>query len=678
MMNRHILTLMLLSTAMQLISQPVTMIIVEIKTGDQRYAGTDDPVHFLMGGQDFNLNNPNRDDLERNNTDLFILAVNDPEFTIELIRAVGTIRIEKTGDSYFGGGWLFGKIKVWINNQDNDPIYVNENINKWLDGDHRSWGTVLGDEGWNLPESPPFPPCTVDDIIILLKSSTSGKTMADDGKKPDSDCDGIPDDLDPTFDANQPDDDQDGLPNVYEEQNGLDPNSNDSDQDGWLDNKNIKDQLLLIKIECLDEDGTVEIGSDEVYVVSEDVRFPLSPTLDNYWEMDDDTKVEPFITIDSRVAPNAITNPVYKTRIRIREADFTFIEKPFDDDWMSTTLDWGRNETKEIDHNEGSRHYKLFFKSIVTTFMDPSPIDIAGDADMDGLFDSTEFFISAQDQHLRPTEIMALAGYDGLASPMRREQFIEVDATDSDHKMPRDAKQQVAAQLFYHHISPRIDDGYLGGGGILPYDEVVEFSELQGYKDIHLWPQRINHFKYALYVPSMGSIFSEHGRANRPGKNLMVSRNTMIGSFSSIIFFHELGHTMSLCHTIGAKELPVPSINCPTPSGYDGGCSGCCFPNGPAHSCCQHYCGVDGDDITAMGADAGTGELISGGLIGVFIGLAIIALFIPGIGWVAGAALLAAAALVGVISGFFFSDAYERVVDYHINEWAVIKLFFRG
>ncbi|MEP7323541.1 MAG: PLAT/LH2 domain-containing protein [Saprospiraceae bacterium] len=675
-MKKITLLLLCICANYYLISQPVHTLFVEIKTGDKRFAGTDDPVHLLIGGKDFNLDNPNHDDLERNHTDLFTLAVSDPEFSIELIRAVGVIRIEKTGDSYFGGGWLFGTIKIWINDQSSTPIYTNDNINQWLDGDHRGWGTILGDPGWQLPESPPFPPCTVpDDVIILLKSTASEKPNGSKKEKIDSDCDGIPDDSDPTFDPNQPDNDGDGLPNTYEEQNGLDPNSIDTDKDGWLDNKNIKDLLLLTKIECLDEDGTVEIGSDEVYLDAEDVRFPLSSTLDNYWEMDDDTKVEPFIVIDSRVSASTISSPAYKTRIKLRESDFTILEKPFDDTWLSTTLDWGRNETKMIDHNEDGRHYKLHFKSITTTFMDPSPTDISGDFDNDGLFDSTEFFISAQDPRLRLATENGVEGYDGLASPIKRELFIEIDATSSDDKMPFDAKQQVASQFYYHNISPRFDDGYLHGGEILPYDEEVEFSELQGYKNLHEWPQRINHFKYALYVPSMGSFFGEHGRASRPGSKFMVSRTTMLGSFSAIVFIHELGHTLSLCHTQGSKEPPFPSPSCPTPADWFGDCTN--PVDNPDFVCCRHYCGVNDNDVTAMGADIGVKELVIGGLTGIFIGLAIIALFIPGIGWVAGALLLTAAALIGAFSGFFFTDAYERVVDYHLNEWNVIKLFFR-
>src|SRR4051812_29354961 len=82
--------------------QTVNALIVEIKTGDKRFAGTDDPVHLLLGGKDFNLDNPGKDDLERNNTDIFILPVTDPDYSIEIIRAVGSVTISKTGDSFFG------------------------------------------------------------------------------------------------------------------------------------------------------------------------------------------------------------------------------------------------------------------------------------------------------------------------------------------------------------------------------------------------------------------------------------------------------------------------------------------------------------------------------------------------------------------------------------------------
>ncbi len=632
-------------------AQPVSTLIVEIKTGDVSFAGTDDPIHFLIGGKDFNLDNSEKDDFERNNTDVFTLSINDPNFTVETIRAVGVIRIEKTEDSYFGGGWNFARIKVWINDQSTEPIYVNESINKWLDGDDRSWGTNLGEQGWNLPESPPFPPCTADDVIVGIASKTMS-IIKDSDPKLDSDCDGIPDDIDTTFDTNFPDADKDGLPDKYEEQNGLNPNSNDSDLDGWLDNKNVRDILILTKVECIDEDGQfLEIGSDEIYLNVEDVRFPVSTSLDNYWELDDDTSVQPFIVIDERLSAQPDISPQYKSRIFLREADFEFIEKPTDDLIESFVLDWSRNEIKELEYNKDGAHYKLFFKSSTINFTD---LHNNVDSDGDDITDAIEFKISTQSPDLRPSTVSAVAGYDGLANPFKRDLFIEVDATSSDDNMPFDAKQQVVSQFWNQNISVRLDDGFLKGGEILPFKETVEFSEIGTYRTNNQWTERHNHYRYALYVPDMGG---GNGRANRPGTKLMVSRSTMIGSFSSIVFIHELGHTLDLCHPVGTSEPPFPSPSCPTPPDWDD---------------CGHYCGVDDESVTAMGDDIGMENIVTGGAIGIMIGLAIIALFIPGIGWFAGALLVLGAALIGSITGFLFSDSYERIVDYHPNEWAVI------
>jgi len=656
-------------------AQIVTSIIVEIKTGDERFAGTDDPVHFFIGGKDFNLDNPNHDDFERNNTDKFVLSVNEPDFTVELIKAVGQVGIVKTGDSYFGGGWLFGGIKIWLNDQASTPVFENSSINKWLDGDHREWYSTIGDEGWNLPDPPPFPPCHADSVIIFFKkAANTSKALVSDGKL-DSDCDGIPDDVDTSFDPNQPDQDGDGLPDNYEVQNGLDPNNPDTDGDGWLDNRNKRDMLILTKVECLDEDGSIEIGSDETYLVSEDVRFPLSPTLDNYWEMDDGTKVEPFLIIDTRVSAASNTVPVYASRIKLREADIMIMEKPFDDTFKSFTISWTRNDSKVIDINEDGRHYRLSFKGISVNFMDPDPTNFSGDFDGDGLSDRMEFAISVQADSLRPSTEMKVNGYDGLADPFRRNLFVEVDAVGNDDNLPEDAKQQYASQFYYHSISSRVDDGYLHGGQSLPYEDEVTFNEMKfTYYPQHQWNERKKHYRYALFVPSMGG--SHNGRADRPGKTLIVSRSTMIGSFSSIVFIHETGHTLGLCHPMGTSEPPIPSPTCPTPHDWNSDWDPTfCAPGTVSARCCTHYCGVGEHDVTAMGDDVGIEDIVTGGAIGIIVGLAIIALFIPGIGWIAGAALLLAAGLIGAITGFFFSDAYLRIVDYHPNEWAA--LFFR-
>jgi hypothetical protein len=65
--------------------QNVHTLFIEIKTGDKRFAGTDDPVHLFLGGKDFNLDNPDHDDFERNHTDNFTFSISDPDYSVEII-----------------------------------------------------------------------------------------------------------------------------------------------------------------------------------------------------------------------------------------------------------------------------------------------------------------------------------------------------------------------------------------------------------------------------------------------------------------------------------------------------------------------------------------------------------------------------------------------------------------
>ena len=227
------------------------------------------------------LDDPDRDDFERDNTDRFTLDLSSDPLSIELIRGVGQLSIVKMEDSFFGGGWRFGGLTIWAGDPGTDPIFSNDSVDRWLDGDDLEWVTTLDDPGWNVPEPPAFPPCT-GTIIIFFKAAGDPSL--------DSDCDGISDDQDPTFDP-PVDTDGDGLPDLYETQTGTNPNDNDSDDDGWADGRNRRTVLVLTRIEC--EDENEDIGSDELYLTVEDVRHPKSFDLEGYWAMNDGTTRSP-------------------------------------------------------------------------------------------------------------------------------------------------------------------------------------------------------------------------------------------------------------------------------------------------------------------------------------------------------------------------------------------------
>jgi hypothetical protein len=507
-----------------LLAQNIEKLIVEIKTKDKAFAGTDDAIHLIIGGQDFYLDEPARDDFERGNTDRFEFSIESGRLTFDMIRGVGFLSVKKTEDSFWGGGWDFEGITIWGHAP--TPIYQNPSVNVSLDGDNLEWLITLGDPGWALPETRPWPPCATVDV------EPGGGTLID------SDCDGISDDADPTFDEPS-DQDGDGLPDLFEDQNGTNPTNPDSDGDGWWDGRNRRSFLVLSRIECKDE--REDVGHDEIYVVVEDVRFPLVPTLDGYWPMNDGTEVFPVTIVDTRVSePNIPLN--FKSRIKLRESDSEFFESPTDDTYKTFEVEWGEEGTTTITHQDGDSHYILTFRWFTTFFGDPTPGEDA-DSDGDGLLESDEFLISTQDSSVQRTNI---EGYNGLADPQRRELFVEIDAIGSDHKMPFDAKQMVASQFYFNAISPRFDDGYLGGGEVLPHEETVTMDDLENrFRLNHFWTERNNRFRYGLFVDKTSG---EGNNGVARGPNFIVSRAIMLGQFSAIVLMHELGHTLSLCH----------------------------------------------------------------------------------------------------------------------------------
>ena len=260
------------------LAQTIKNLIVEIRTGDIAFAGTDDDIQLQIGGKNFPLDDPQRDDFQRGNTDRFEFEINDDRFSFDLIRLAGVLSVTKMQDSFFGGGWRFASITIWADSTASDPIYQNTSVDTWLDGDDLQWFTILDGTGWNLPQPRPFPPCVIAGDVDV--------PGAEDVV--DSDCDGIADESDPSFDK-PVDTDGDGLPDRFEDQTGTSAFNPDTDGDGWHDGGNRRSFLMLTRIECRDEQE--DLGSDEIYLVAEDVRFPHHPGLRGYWALNDGKEV---------------------------------------------------------------------------------------------------------------------------------------------------------------------------------------------------------------------------------------------------------------------------------------------------------------------------------------------------------------------------------------------------
>jgi hypothetical protein len=115
---------------------PVTSIRVRIRTGDVRFAGTDDDVYLrISDSRRFPLDKRLYDDFERNDDDTYSVPIDG---ALEDGLSVGDIRylqIEKSPDR-LAGGWRLGGAQVWVN----DRLAASDNrINRWLEDNHRTW-----------------------------------------------------------------------------------------------------------------------------------------------------------------------------------------------------------------------------------------------------------------------------------------------------------------------------------------------------------------------------------------------------------------------------------------------------------------------------------------------------------------------------------------------------------
>jgi hypothetical protein len=116
--------------------EPVESVEVEVKTGDVRFAGTDDDVFLRLGPNlRFPLDKRLYDDFERGDRDTYSVPIDD---AVRLGMRVGDIRevtIEKSRDGV-AGGWRLGGVKLIVNRR---VLYDNQRVNRWLENRARTF-----------------------------------------------------------------------------------------------------------------------------------------------------------------------------------------------------------------------------------------------------------------------------------------------------------------------------------------------------------------------------------------------------------------------------------------------------------------------------------------------------------------------------------------------------------
>ena len=278
---------------------------------------------------------------------------------------------------------------------------------------------------------------------------------------------------------------------------------------------------------------------------------------------------------------------------------------------------------------------------------------------------------------------------------MRPDIFIEMDWVGAQQQPEAWSKRNVVSQFYYHDYFIHLDDGDFQslnshyGGENLAYDSPVHFDIADGtpsgeliINNGHFAANRHGLFHYAIAVDELGSGgfgLSRGPRQNDDGEIVCTTTGNRVGmiiiksdyldwtDMESILFMHELGHSLGLCHR---PEDPYQPRVVSAPI-----CVGTTPPDCDICRDCSHYW-INQNSDTAMGTGFQMNGLGAGvgGIIGLIIG-GLIGFVIGGpIGGIIGAVIGAA---LGVLIGGYgpdFVDALDREINYEMAEWAVLQL----
>ena len=116
-------------------STPVSTLTVRVRTGDRRYAGTDDDVYLRVNnGLRFSLEKRAYNDFERGDDDTYAVALDDVTRNGLSVKDIAYAQIEKSRDGV-AGGWFLASFEVRLNGR----VIASRTVNKWLEDDHRTY-----------------------------------------------------------------------------------------------------------------------------------------------------------------------------------------------------------------------------------------------------------------------------------------------------------------------------------------------------------------------------------------------------------------------------------------------------------------------------------------------------------------------------------------------------------
>jgi hypothetical protein len=109
---------------------------VEIRTGRERLAGTDDDVFLRVGpGLRFPLDKRLYDDFERGDRDTYSVPIDAATRAGMRVGDIRFVQIEKARDGV-AGGWRLGGVRLRVNGRE---VLRDDAVNRWLEKGRRTW-----------------------------------------------------------------------------------------------------------------------------------------------------------------------------------------------------------------------------------------------------------------------------------------------------------------------------------------------------------------------------------------------------------------------------------------------------------------------------------------------------------------------------------------------------------
>ena len=470
------------------------------------------------------------------------------------------------------------------------------------DDDHDGIPNVFedpnGDGAITNCESDPNNPDSDGDGILDGDEDSDGDGLPDWFEDPNRNCivdvgESDPNNSDTNGDGTsdgQQDSDGDGTLDPLEVAYGTDPNNPDTDGDGWFDGpRNRVTTVYLSEVKCIQvqENSAWDVldgFDDELFVTFNHTRWPDDKGLDGTWEIGSSSSITLNIEAARRVwSPRMTAAPVYSVRTDVREDDW--FDWTDDDLMLDTDIPFSlANEVIKQSVDNDDYKYEITLRAITSWFADPHPLSPDYDSDRDGLSEKEEF-----------TAAISVNGVADLTTP---DIYMELD-WQAGQQPERFSKEDIASRFAYHGYLFHLDDDTFGGGGkVSPIGDVGDGVSLDGpspslndYRDRYFDAAgRQGIFRYALAVENVKDAYgwSTAILKDYTGRNLCGRGDKLVfedcdflnyfTDMESIVWLHEFGHNLGLCHLPGDNGAIV------TGPGGDGGCT-CC----ESECNCTHY-----------------------------------------------------------------------------------------